>query len=288
MPWGLTVMVDATEGAVRATFDPRRHDAGGVAGVLEDLVAVAERVTAARVARGGPGLASDAVDVWVASLDAPSRTVTALRADLTAEERGRADAFRAARDRRRAVVARGLLRQLLAGYLDVRPAALALGADARGKPRLAGPHAGTPLRFSLSHAGDAALYAVAWGREVGVDLERADPAVDWAEVAATVFSPAERRRLGALPADAARAAFFRQWTRREAWLKATGEGLAGLARPAPDWGALPPEAGGWALADGEARWRLVDLEVLPGHAAALVVEGDAPVAPIVRGRREPS
>jgi 4'-phosphopantetheinyl transferase len=98
------------------------------------------------------------------------------------------------------------------------------------------------------------------------------------------FPRPDGRRLGALPADAARAAFFRQWTRREAWLKARGDGLAGLAgaAAAADWAALPLDAGCWTLADAASRWRLVDLDVLPGHAGALVVEGDGPVVPLVR------
>jgi 4'-phosphopantetheinyl transferase len=222
-------------------------------------------------------LATGAVHVWPASLDRGAGRAAAWACVLSPAEQARAESFRFDRDRQRFIVARGLLRMLLGAYLGAAPEEVALVADPAGKPRLARRHGASGLCFSLARAGGVALFAVARDREVGVDLERVDPAVGWADIAAAFFSPAERARLVALaPAERARG-FFRQWTRREAWAKATGRGLAALeARDAPPWGDLPARPDRVAFADGPLRWSLLDLEdVVPHHAAALVVEGEA-------------
>jgi 4'-phosphopantetheinyl transferase len=196
-------------------------------------------------------LPSDEIHVWVVDVHAPTARSDALSPD----ERRHADAYRRDEDRRRYVAARQALREALATYAGVAPAEVAFstrcarcGSADHGKPALASPD-GTHLRFSASRSGEVALVALARGREIGVDVERVDPAFDHREVASRFFAPSERVGLDA-------EAFFAAWTRKEALLKLSGLGLAGdLAADAPP--------GAW----------VVPLDAGAGYAAALAAEG---------------
>jgi len=139
---------------------------------------------------------------------------------LSRAERERADAFRFPRHRAAFVRRRAVLRRLLAARLDADPAALAFEAGPNGKPALAGGPA-----FNLSRAGDAALIALADHGRLGVDLERSGRVRDLEAVAARILHPDERPAWAELPPSEREAAFTRVWTRKEALLKATGEGL---------------------------------------------------------------
>lgn len=214
----------------------------------------------------------DEVHVWRAALDRPGE-LAELFAALSPDERARAARFRAARDGDRFVAGRGLLRVILGRYLAREPAALRFRYGPHGKPDLVDDGAGWRLRFNVSHADGLALYAVAEGREVGVDLERVRSDVD-VEAIAVWFSPRERAALAALPASRRREAFFAYWTHKEAWLKAVGGGLSlPLDRCEVDFAA--PAAP--ILREGDAatasRWTLRTLAPAPGYAAALAVEG---------------
>ncbi len=223
-------------------------------------------------------LPPDEVHVWTASRHAPDdAAVGGFRDLLTDDERRRADRFVSAVDRRQFAVGRGLLRTILGRYLGRPPGGLRFVANAHGKPGL-DPASGVDpaLRFNVSHSGSLALYAVARGRELGVDIERIRPEFGGQAIAARFFAPGEVDALLALPPESRTLAFFHGWTRKEAYIKAQGKGLAlpldefevSLApdRPAallatsPD----PAEAG---------RWSLVGLPTEPGYAAAACVEG---------------
>jgi 4'-phosphopantetheinyl transferase len=214
------------------------------------------------------------VDVWRIDLAATPAGRAALAATLAGDERARAARFHFDRDRDRWVVARGALRAILARYAGTAPAALALAVGDHGKPRLAEPVA--DLRFNLSHSGDLALCAVAVGREVGIDVEavRADRAGD--DIARRFFAPAEVAALAALSPALRVEAFFACWTRKEAYVKARGAGLAlGLDRFEV---SLAPGAAAALLATHDepaerARWQLTALDPGPGYAGALAVEG---------------
>lgn len=141
---------------------------------------------------------------------------------LSPEERARADAAVAPVQRRRRFAARAALRQVLAAYLDVAPAEVAILTDPHGKPRLErGP------AFNLSHSEDVMLLAVGDGVEIGVDLERRGRLDgDWRGVARTAFSDGEQRQLAALSEDQRAEAAVRCWVRKEAYAKARGPGFA--------------------------------------------------------------
>ena len=172
-----------------------------------------------------PELRTDAVHVWTAHLDdIPARDLADLTALLDPEESARAARFHFERDRRHFAATRGFLRRLLSQYLEVAPRAIRFGYGSRGKPFLSSP--ATPLRFNLSHSHGRALFVFAWEREVGIDVEAgARLAEDWPAIARRVFSTREQAELGALPASIRRDGFLNGWTRKEAYLKATGLGI---------------------------------------------------------------
>lgn len=203
-----------------------------------------------------PSLGSGEVHVWRADLDAWTPDIPDLLRILSVDERERAGRFRFQRDRDRFVVARGLLRAILGRYLDQDSARLRFQYGPAGKPSLdMGPEADS-IRFNLSHSRGLALYALARGREVGIDLEAIRPDMGWEPIARSFLSASEVTALLALPRDLRARAFFFCWTRREALAKALGEGI-GQPSEQPD----PP---GWSI------W---DLDPGPGYAAALAVEG---------------
>lgn len=205
----------------------------------------------------GPG----DVHLWAFRL---SSTLGAAREDerlLSADERERAARFVFERHRARYVTARAGLRRLLGAYLDRLPESLSFVYGPAGKPAL--PSGG--LDFNIAHSEDRALAAIAWERPVGVDLEAVRELSDAQAIAARSFSPAEAAALARLPAGEHQWAFFRVWTRKEALLKAAGEGISseGLRETEVGWGA-PWESGGWSLAEVDAG---------PGYAAAVAVRG---------------
>jgi len=221
-------------------------------------------------------LSSHEVHVWRAALDVPESDVRRLWDTLAEDERRRAARFVFQRDRTHFVVARGLLRVLLGRYLEHDPQRLHFIYGHNGKPELATDVEGTGLRFNVSHSHGLALYAVTRRREIGVDVERIRPAVAQETIAEHFFSPREVAVLRALPAALQATAFFACWTRKEAYIKARGDGLA-----------LPLDQFTVSLAPGEpaallstawdpqeaARWALHDLAPGPGYMAAVAVAG---------------
>jgi 4'-phosphopantetheinyl transferase len=160
-------------------------------------------------------------------LDVSAETIAGLYATLSPDERERSARFRFARDRQRFIAARGALRALLGRYLGTRPGEIRFAYNAFGKPALT-PEFGGQLQFNLSHSGDLALIASTTDAEVGVDLECIRPDADYGEIARSVFSAAEVEQLNSVPSHLYSLAFLSCWTRKEASLKARGEGLAGL------------------------------------------------------------
>lgn len=220
-----------------------------------------------------PTLDATAVHVWRAPLDQPDELVAALAAHLSPEEEFRVCGYQRPIDRRRFILCRGLLRRLLGAYLSLPPAHVGFMLGPQGKPRLALGGGGLDLRFNVSHSESVALFAVALGREVGVDLEHVRPLVEAETISEQFFSEREKQLLARLPEDEQLEAFFRCWTRKEAYVKARAC-AAELALPAIDVDfdgdgdptnvLIGPEAAGWAIAP---------LTPAPGYIGALAVEG---------------
>ena len=221
-------------------------------------------------------LGCDEVHVWRATLDQTPSQIQSFRHNLAADEQARAERFHFERDREHFIVARGVLRAILGRYLNRAPEGLSFCYGSHGKPALAGESGGDAIRFNVSHSHGVALYAVTRGREVGIDLERIRFDLAVAEIAERFFSRREAAMLRTLPTEAQRQAFFRCWTRKEAYIKARGEGLS-----------LPLDQFDVSLAPGEpeailgtqpdpseaSRWSLQELTPAPGYVAALAVEG---------------
>jgi 4'-phosphopantetheinyl transferase len=225
-----------------------------------------------RRARAVPG--SGEVVVLRVALDARPRERAELETVLSEDERRRADRFRFAVDRERFVVARARLRHVLAACGAGPAERIRFGYGRFGKPALPAHPA---LAFNLSHAGDLALVAVAWRREVGVDLERLDPDRRLDDVARRFFSSVERRGLERIGGADRAVALLRCWCRKEAYLKARGDGLT---RPLDSFDVAigePVTAAASLLRatrpDGReaAAWDLRDLDVGAGYVAAVAL-----------------
>jgi 4'-phosphopantetheinyl transferase len=192
---------------------------------------------------------------------------------LSHDERERAARFHFERDRTAFTTARGALRALVGRYLDYPPEGVVFAYRERGKPHLATPAGG--LRFNVSHSGDVALIAFAQDREVGVDIERTRAVHDLRGLAKLSFSHDEYATWCGLAPGEQPEAFFSCWSRKEAFIKATGEGISQLADF--DVTLRPGEPARLLRVAGDSpaqpRWFLHDLPAVPGYAVALVVEG---------------
>jgi 4'-phosphopantetheinyl transferase len=221
-----------------------------------------------------PVLTLDAVHVWRAPLDLPPARVAELRRTLADDEAHQADRFAFEQLRAHAVVSRGLLRAILGRYLRVDPHQLVFRYNSYGKPSLAAPHTAEELCFNVAHSGGLALYALAWGRAVGVDIERMRAGLDHEQLAASVFSAQEQAALRSMPEEEQAAGFFACWVRKEAYIKAVGAGLSlPLDRFAVAFAPGKPARLLHAEGQDPARWWLQALDPGPGYAAALAVRG---------------
>ncbi len=216
--------------------------------------------------------------VWLVPLDPPAAEVDALRALLAPDEAAREARFRFERHRRRYAVGRGALRTLLGRYLGVVPRAVAFRYGPNDKPYLALPGAlpGGALEFNLSNSEELAVVAVAAGEEVGADVEWLRPMPDALAIAERFFSAAERRVLAAVPEALREQAFFRAWTRKEAYLKAVGTGIT-VPLDRFDVTLAPDEPPRMLAMEGDAEraagWTLFHLEPAAGYLGAVAVRG---------------
>jgi 4'-phosphopantetheinyl transferase len=221
-------------------------------------------------------LPHDEVHVWRASLDQPP-WLSDFFATLAADERERAARFHFQKDRDHYITARGLLRTLLSHYLKLRPHDLSFGYSAHGKPFLVSPPA-SDLRFNVSHSHGLGLFAFTRRRDLGIDIEQIRPDFAGEQIAERFFSAGEVTTLRRLPASQQAAAFFNCWTRKEAYIKARGEGLS-LPLHMFDVSLAPGEPAALLatrVAPGEtSRWSMIKLAPGAGYKAALVVEGQA-------------
>ena len=217
-----------------------------------------------------PSLGTGAVHVWRIALDQQDEPLECFRGTLEPHELERAGRFHFEKHRRHFIVARGFLRSVVARYLKTQPGALRFSYGEYGKPAL---EAEPVLRFNLSHSNEVALLAVSLDAELGVDVEhiRADFASE--DIARRFFSRAEVDVFNALPQNERVAAFFRCWTRKEAYIKAIGKGLS-QALDEFDVTLAPGITPALLRAedDDASRWWMSDIDVGESYAGALAVE----------------
>jgi len=166
----------------------------------------------------------DSVHLWRVRLDRDDSTVGRLTTFLSPDEQQRARGYHFARDRKRFIVRRGILRTILARYVEMPPQELQLATGKFGKPELSDV-CHSPPKFSLTHSQGMAMIALAQTSCVGVDLECVQPLPDLGSMINVCLSPSERGNLQALPHSLRLECFYRYWTCKEAWLKALGVGL---------------------------------------------------------------
>jgi 4'-phosphopantetheinyl transferase len=221
-------------------------------------------------------LGNDEVHVWRAALDVAPSQVDSLLDTLAEDEQARARRFYFPTDRARYIVARGALREILGIYLKIGAQAVPFQYGPHGKPELARAAGENGIHFNISHSRGVALYTVTHGREVGIDLEFIREDFDVEQLAGQFFSQREIATLGALPLGVRKYAFFLCWTRKEAYIKARGEGLS-LPLDQFDVSLIPGEPAALlrtqADPDEASRWSLHELSIGPDYAAALAVEG---------------
>jgi len=225
----------------------------------------------------GPlALPESEVHLWRVDLAAVADGEPGWRQVLSDDEQVRAARFHFSRDRQRYVAARALLRIILAGYLVSNPKDLTFLYSEKEKPALSHNYADSELEFNVSHSASVALLAFTRGRQIGVDVEQVRQDFDVEGIARRFFSPSEQEQLSGFSPAEKYAAFFRCWTRKEAYIKATGAGLS-----------LPLTQFDVSIAGGEAqallatrpnaseagRWSLREVPAGAGYIAALCVRG---------------
>ena len=229
-----------------------------------------EQAPQARPAHGTEG-----IEVVVIRLDVGAEAVRRSIAVLSKTERHRAARMAFDRDRRRFVVARARLRELLAARLATRPDSIELTYGPHGKPAVAPGSADSDLRFNVSHSNDVAVYAFASGREVGIDVEAVRAIRDADDIAARFFSHRENEAYLALDPRDKTIGFFNCWTRKEAFIKALGEGLY---HPLDCFDvSLAPDESARILRvkntpGDECGWRMESISPAPGFVGAVVTE----------------
>lgn len=222
----------------------------------------------------------DEVHIRFSRLDREELQQARLERHLSADEVARANRLMFELARNRFVAGRAFLRETLASYLKVEPEDIVLAEGEWGKPCLAKRKGCDTLCFNLSHAAGLAVLAVSRDREVGIDMERIAMELPFRDIARMFFSTREKEELFALPPEKQLAAFYRCWSRKEAYLKGSGLGFS-ESSDIFDVSLLPgdkPAIIEHRQSPGEPeRWSLMDIKVPEGFCAALAVEGSPPV-----------
>ncbi len=223
-------------------------------------------------------LKNNEVHVLVASLDIDAPRLQSLIHILSSDEKERGERFRFNKERHRYIASRGILREILSFYLGCDPSILRFEYNSFGKPFLKRSEGMEDISFNLSHSQDISLYALTQRRKVGIDIEKISSTFVEDCTAEYTFSPGEVVMLRSLPEEVQNQAFFSCWTRKEAYIKAKGQGLS-----------IPIDQFDVSLAPGEpaqlletkwdddepSRWKFMDLKVNPDYAAAVTAEGNS-------------
>lgn len=223
-----------------------------------------------------PPLTDELIHVWLVTLDAPQSVVDALRINLSPDELERAAKFVFERHRHRFIVGRACLRILLGGYLGRPPAKLEFHYGPCGKPELAHRESQTGLRFNLAHSKSTALVGVASKQEIGIDVEHWRNMTDGKDIAERFFAREEIEQLNSLQPERWQQGFFACWTRKEAYIKARGEGLS---VPLNEFAITVRADNRVAILHSDIdpkdvdRWSVQELQPGAECSAAVVVEG---------------
>lgn len=221
------------------------------------------------------GREDNQIHVWCAVLSEFAPQLPLLHTQLSPDEKAQAERFRFPGDRNRFIARRGILRSVLSAYVDRPPSEIEFCYGQFGKPGIKGGLADERLNFSASHSGDLAVYAVARSCALGVDVERVRPIPHFEQIAGRFFSPRESAMLTTLPTEHRTEGFFACWTRKEAFLKATGEGigdaLAKVEVTVNPW-EEPEILSTTAETELPLTWQLRSFSPAPGYLAAIAFQ----------------
>ena len=231
-------------------------------------------------------LSRETVHVVRVELNADDATLDRLKSFLSPDEAARADRYKVPQPRRHFIVCRAVLRQLLGACLNCDPAEVEFEYGPHGKPALR-QSSTQPQRieFSVSHSADQALIAIAVERMIGVDIERMDPTVRILKLAQRFFSPREAAELANLPETDQLAGFYRGWTCKESYLKATGFGLSfPLNKFSVSLNPHQPPALIEVVDQPTevTRWKILSLDSTPNFSAAIMFEAQTNEAASLR------
>lgn len=217
-------------------------------------------------------LSNGRIEVWCVKVAASDTLIHQLGPLLSVEESSRAARFQFERHRNAFVVVRGVLRGLLARYIGVSPADVVFEYGLNGKPSLPG----SKIEFNISHTEGIAVLAFTKDCALGIDVEHIRPVEQMMQIAARFFSPAEAHELETLPEEQRERAFFLCWTRKEAYIKAIGDGLS---MPLNEFQVtLKEDEPARFIRMGKesslpSEWVLHDLDISPTYAAAIAYRG---------------
>ncbi len=221
-------------------------------------------------------LADDEVHVWQTNLDTSAEERQRLRQYLSLDEQVRANRFLFELPRQHFIVGRGLLRVIVGSYINVEPSQIQFQYGACGKPALANQPSKKELRFNVSHSHGTIVYAFAFARELGIDIEWINPKSEYEPIVRRFFSAQEYGDWLSLPISQREPAFFACWTRKESYIKAKGDGLT-LPLDRFSVSLKPDEPTALLNVHDDptevSRWSLYNLAVGKSYAAALMVQG---------------
>jgi 4'-phosphopantetheinyl transferase len=212
------------------------------------------------------------VHVWTTSLTTAGTEKYGLVEVLSPDERQRADAFRFDKHKNSFIVGRALLRFILGRYLERAPKDITFSYGTNGKPKLADSN--PPLHFNLAHSENRVVYAFTTAGELGVDIEPVRSLPDFESIACKFFSAEESAQVLSLPADQRAEGFFNCWTRKEAYLKAVGDGLM-VPLNSFQVSLLPGQPAAFLKMNGDAQtlsqWSLFHLDFPDRYIGALAI-----------------
>ena len=221
-------------------------------------------------------LSDDDVHVWCVPLHQSIYLTEQLASLLSTDEKKRAERYRFEHLQKSYIVARGILRVLLAGYVDLQPTQLEFSYLQTGKPQLS-EKLNKTIFFNLSHSHELALYAFSRSRDVGIDIEHIRPIDDLEQIAERNFSAIENSKLKTLPPEKVLEGFFNCWTRKEAYIKARGDGFS-FPLQQFDVSLKPGQPAELLRVCGRvqeaARWCMYELHPAVDYVGALVMKGN--------------
>lgn len=217
------------------------------------------------------------IDIWVAEVDALEVEVEKYERLLSTSEAARSNRFHFARDRNRYVARHGVLRHLLAAYMRCKPEHIEIDSDSKGKPQVLNRAPEIDLQFSMSHSSGLVVLAFGQSIRIGIDIEKIRAFPELRGVVGRNYTPAEIREIDSSPVSARLEVFFQLWARKEAILKASGDGLS-LDLRCVNVSTIRAGGGSWNLRKIEGKgldceFQLMDLKIAPGFAAAVATAG---------------